>query len=437
MRIGIRREDKNQWEARVPLIPEHIREILNQQPVEIFIQPSTIRAFSDQEYRQAGAVVQEDLSHCDITFAVKEIPIDFFLPNKSYIFFSHTIKGQMYNMPSLKRLLDLKATLFDYEKITDDQGQRIVFFGRYAGIAGMIDTFWALGQRLNFEKQKTLFKNLKQALKYSSLVDIRNDYQEIAGQIAKHGIPKSLSPMVFGFTGYGNVSKGAQEMFDIFPHMELQPEELSEFFRKGEFSNKHLYKVVFKEQHLAKSRDSRRNVNLQDYYDNPENYKSRFEEFLPYITVLINAIYWDDRYPKLVTRSYLQDCQKTNQSLPLKVIGDIACDIGGSIECNKKITDSGNPVYNYNPSTGDIQMGIEGAGPVILAVDNLPAELPRESSTFFSTVLKDYIPALIQADFETSFDDIDLPADLKRAVIVYKGNFTPDYKYMKDFIQNL
>jgi alpha-aminoadipic semialdehyde synthase len=437
MRIGIRREDKNQWEARVPLTPGHIRELRNRYQIEFLIQPSAIRTFSDDEYRRAGAVVQEDLSECDIVFAVKEIPLNFFLLGKKYVFFSHTIKGQSYNMPRLKRMVDLKTTLIDYEKIVDENGRRLMFFGRFAGIAGMIDSFWALGGRLKNEGFDTVFSQLKQALDYSGLESIKAAYRKQAKTLAQDGFPEALTPLIFGFTGYGNVSRGAQEMFDIFPHIEIQPEELAEFYRKGKFSDKHLYKVVFKEEHLVKPKDSTAKFNLQDYYHHPEKYESKFEQYLSYLSVLINAIYWDTMYPKLVTRRYLKERYESGTGLPLKIIGDITCDIGGSIECNMFETNSGNPVYVYDPIKEEIQYGTKGNGPVVLAVDNLPCELPKESSTVFSTVLKEFIPALLETDFSLDFDNVNLPVELKRATILYNGEFTPDFEYMREFIKNL
>ncbi|HCL00333.1 MAG TPA: hypothetical protein DHW42_09570 [Candidatus Marinimicrobia bacterium] len=437
MQIGIRREDKNQWEARVPLTPGHIRELRNRYRIKFLIQPSAIRTFSDDEYRRAGAIVQEDLSECDIVFAVKEMPIDFFLTGKKYIFFSHTIKGQAYNMPLLKRMVDLKTTLIDYEKITDENGRRLVFFGRFAGIAGMIDSFWALGRRLNDEGSQTIFAELKQALNYPSLEAAKEVFRSQGEKLTKDGLPESLTPIIIGFAGYGNVSKGAQEIFDLFPFIEITPEELSAFYQKGEFSNKHLYKVVFKEEHLVRPKNPGNNFELQDYYHHPEKYESKFEQYLPYLSVLVNAIYWDTMYPKLVTRKYLKERYESGTELPLKVIGDITCDIDGSIECNMSETDSGNPVYVYDPIKEDVQYGTEGNGPVVLAVDNLPCELPKESSTVFSTVLKKFIPDLLKTDFSLGFDKVNLPAELKRATILYNGEFTPDFEYMREFIKNL
>ena len=436
MRIGIRREDKNEYEARVPLIPEHIRQLKNELPVEFIIQPSIIRAFKDDEYRQVGAIIREDLSDCEIVLAVKEIPLDFFLPGKKYVFFSHTIKGQSYNMPLLKKMVGLKTTLIDYEKILDENGRRLVFFGRFAGIVGMVDSFWALGKRLADEGNDTIFSQMKQALHYHDLESIKEAYRELAADFSKNDLPESVTPLVFGFAGYGNVSRCSPEMFDIFPHIEIRPEELADFHKKGRFSTKHLYKVVFKEEHLVRPRDVAKQFDLREYYDHPERYKSKFEEYLPYLSGLINAIYWDTRYPRLVSKKYLKSQYSSGVDLPLKIIGDITCDIGGSIECNMTETDSGNPVYVYDPITENIHYGTSGNGPVILAVDNLPCELPKEASTVFSTVLKEFIPALIKTDFNQDFNSVNLPAELKRATILYHGDFTPDFRYMRDFIKN-
>jgi len=140
VRIGIRREDKNPWERRVPLIPTHVRELIHQHSLEIWLQPSVIRIFPDKDYIKEGAKIAEDLSRCSIILAVKEIPLDFFEKEKVYLFFSHTTKGQTHNMSMLKRMIEQKCTLLDYEKIVDKEGFRLVLFGRHAGLAGMIDT---------------------------------------------------------------------------------------------------------------------------------------------------------------------------------------------------------------------------------------------------------------------------------------------------------
>ncbi|MCK4426995.1 MAG: hypothetical protein KAW16_00775, partial [candidate division Zixibacteria bacterium] len=181
--IGIRREDKNKWERRVPLTPEHVKELRENHSVEVWLQPSPIRIFSDEEYLKVGAKIAEDLSPCPVVLGVKEIPLHFFLPNKTYVFFSHVIKGQTYNMPMLKRMLELRCQLIDYEKVTDEKGRRLIFFGKHAGLAGMIDTLWALGQRLSWEKIPNPFERIKNAYKYKSLAEAKEEISEVGKKI--------------------------------------------------------------------------------------------------------------------------------------------------------------------------------------------------------------------------------------------------------------
>ncbi|HID25467.1 MAG TPA: hypothetical protein EYP23_03275, partial [Thermoplasmata archaeon] len=181
--IGIRREDKNQWERRTPLIPKHVEELKEKHGLQTIVQPSKIRVFTEEEYRDAGAIIQDDLSPCSHVFAVKETPLGFFEPGKTYIFFSHTIKGQKHNMPMLKRLLELGCTLIDYERIVDKQGKRLVFFGRFAGLAGMVDTLWAFGQRLKWEGINTLLEEIKQTIHYNGLDEIKQHLSKVGETI--------------------------------------------------------------------------------------------------------------------------------------------------------------------------------------------------------------------------------------------------------------
>lgn len=432
MIIGIRREDKNEWEARVPLTPSDVAELCRDYGFEFRVQPSPIRAFSEEEFLAAGAKISEDLSACDLILAVKEIPSHLLLPAKTYLFFSHTIKGQKYNMPMLKRLLELRATLIDYERIVDENGRRLVFFGRYAGIAGMLDTLWAWGQRLSHLGYDTPLAQVKRALEYRTLEAARTAIQRIGEVISAQGLPPKLSPAIIGFTGYGHVSQGAQEIAALLPVQELTPEELPEFVQSGNFSNRLIYKVVFKEADLVRPVHSGATFDLQEYYQHPERYSARFSDYLPYLTIVVNGIYWDARYPRLITKEYLR---ANYPRLRLQVIGDISCDIEGAVECTVEATTPGNPVYVYDPQTGQITYGVKGTGPVILAVDNLPCELPRDASQMFSRVLKQFIPPLARCSFPPDFAALALPPELRRATIVYRGELTPDYRYLAQYIE--
>lgn len=439
--IGIRREDKNPWERRVPVIPEHVARLAKEHSIEVWLEKSDIRVFRDEEYLRAGAKIVEDLSPCNIVLAIKEIPPRFIRKGTTYIFFSHTIKGQEKNMPMLDRIMKLGCQLIDYEKMVDEKGRRLVFFGKYAGLAGMIDSLWALGQKLKSEKIASPFEQIGPAHKYSSLARAKEEIREVGKKIASGGLPEALTPLVCGFAGYGNVSQGAQEILDLLPVREISPSELEPAFRaqNGLFKDKKnlVYKVVFKEKDIAEPVSPGQSFELQDYYHNPSKYRSKFERYIPCLTVLINCIYWDSRYPRLVSKEYLKKLYEESKGtiLPrLKVIGDITCDVGGSIECTVRTTDPGNPVFVYDPIKDRAKDGFAGAGPVVLAVDNLPCELPMESSVEFSQALLPFIPEIAGADMSVDFKQCALSGPVKNAVIVYHGELTPDYRYMTKFL---
>jgi len=430
--IGIRREDKSIWEKRVPLVPYDVRKLIRKHDISFVVQPASNRAYVDGEYASIGTEIKEDLSDCSIVLGVKEFPCDFFKQGGTYIFFSHTIKGQPANIPLLKRMVELGCTLIDYEMIKDADGRRLIFFGHYAGRAGMIDTVWALGRRLKIEGFETPFLRIKQAYKYLSMGRAKDAFRELNHELGKGKLPPELRPLIFGFAGYGNVSKGAQVILDILDPIELDPHELKSISPHGRGNG--IYKVVFKEEHIVEPRDPETVFELQDYYRFPEKYRSVFERYVPYLSVLMNCNYWDDMYPRLLTKDYVRRLYSGNSKNRLKIIGDISCDIEGGIECNIQSTQPDSPVYVYDVDIGTAIPGFEGNGPCILAVDNLPAEFPWESSMYFSGVLKNYIPALSRADLDSSFGELRLPDEIKRAIILFKGEFTPEFRYMEKYV---
>jgi alanine dehydrogenase len=442
VRIGVRREDKSIWERRVPVIPEHARQLQAEHGVEVWVQPSEIRVFRDEEFAQAGARIEEDLSSCPVVFAVKEIPVHFLRPDQTYVFFAHVIKGQPYNMPMLKRLLEQGCQLIDYEKVTDERGRRLIFFGRHAGLAGMIDTLWALGQRLDWEGIPNLFSDLRQTRHYDSLAEAKAAVSALGERIAREGLPEPITPFICGFAGYGNVFRGANEIIELLPVQEIGPQEVAAVAQSTDYARNVIYKVVFKEEHTVEpispddrpSTDPERRFDLQDYYDHPEKYRSRFHTYLPHLTLLVNCVYWEAKYPRLVTKADLK--QLYGGAKPrLRVIGDISCDIEGAIEGTVKSTEPGDPVFVYDPFEDRAIDGVEGRGPVVLAVDILPSELPRDASVYFSGVLMKYVPAITRADYSVPFGELALPPEIKRAVIVYQGELTPDYRYLEQYLR--
>lgn len=434
--IGIRREDKYQWERRAPLTPAHIAKLV-QAGLEVYVQPSALRVFPEEAYREAGAIVQEDLSPCSTIVGVKEVPLEVFQRGKTYLFFSHTAKGQPYNMPMLKRMMEMECQLVDYERILDDQGRRLVLFGRHAGLSGMLESLHALGQRLAAEglaDAQNPFIGLKQPYQYQDLNEAKTHLQSVGDRIAQDGLPASLAPLVVGFLGYGNVSRGAQEMLDCLPVTDLQPEMLFALERHAP-SARTVYKVVFAEKDTVAAVDGSTEFSVEHYWKHPEGYRSIFSRYLPYLSVLINGIYWEKRYPVLVTVEDMKKLYGGQKPPALRVIGDITCDIEGAIALTRKSTLPDLPCYVYDTTNDTIEDGVTNLrGPVIMAVDILPTEFPVDASESFGDTLLSFLPAVAAADPGSDFGDWDLPEPIKRAAILHRGKLTETYRYLEKFL---
>jgi len=432
--IGIRHEDKYEMERRAPLTPRHVKRLVEQKKLDIVVQTSPKRIFTEEEYRKAGAKIRENLKNCDVILGVKEMPLDFFEPGKTYVFFSHVIKGQAYNMPMLRRMMELKCNLIDYEKIIDEQGKRLIFFGKYAGLAGMINSLWALGLRLKDFGFGSKLSRLKQAKDYQSLKEAKEAISLVGQQIAEEGIPHELRPYVVAFTGYGNVSQGAQEILGWLPVKEISPEKLLSLHQRKKLPDNLVYKVVFKEEDLVERIDGSP-FDLQDYYQHPDVYRSKFEQYLPYISMLINCVYWDDRYPRLVTREAVKKLFRRGRP-KLTVIGDISCDVEGAVECTLKPATIEKPLYVYDPESATISDGHDHEGMLIMAVDILPAELPKDASESFGDVLVNFVKPIADADFSEPYEDLDLPRAIKKGLILHNGELAPEFSYLEQFIKS-
>jgi alpha-aminoadipic semialdehyde synthase len=408
--------------------------LIEQHQLKFLVQPSAIRAFPDAAFTEAGAVLHEDLSAAEVILAVKEIPPEALQPGQTYLFFSHTIKGQPHNMPMLRRLLELHCQLIDYERVVDAQNRRLIFFGQHAGLAGMIDTLRALGQRLAWEGIATPLADLRPTYEYTDLTAAQSDLRRTGRRIIEEGWPVDLTPLVIGLAGYGNVSRGAQAILDLLPTRQISPAELPALTGRKDVDRGMIYKVVFKEEDTVEPIRESQPFDLAEFFQHPERYRSRFEKYLPHLSVLVNCIYWDARYPRLLTKEAARHLYHGDSPPKLRVIGDISCDIEGGIEPTIKATEPDAPTFVWDPATDTALDGVAGAGPVIMAVDNLPGELPVESSTSFGEALSPFIPALATCDFSLDFAECALPPELKRATIVYHGELTPDYRYLEKFI---
>ena len=428
-KLGIIKETKNKWERRVPLNPKAVRDLVKA-GYEVVVQPSKIRIYEDMEYKAVGAILSDDLSSCDFIMGVKEIPLDKLIPGKPHLFFSHTIKGQDYNMPLLQKILNDNITLFDYEKIEDSDDKRLVFFGKFAGNAGMIDTLHGLGKRLKEQfGVETPFRKVKSSYEYESVADAVEQLKLIGKEIIENGLPKEITPLNIFLLGYGHVAQGCQEILAALPIETIEPDELEEHSQN--FDDNKIYLSIFKEEHLVERKDGKE-FDLYDYFLNNSVYKSRLQAYLKQCSVYMNGIYWTPECPVFLPNSYLKEIQNNNPKL--LIIGDVTCDIEGSVQATKKSTWPDNPVFIYNALTDEITDGYKGEGFADMAVDNLPCEFSKEASDTFSNSLKPFVKAMLDNDYSLSIKNSTLPDELAKACITHQGKLEKEYEYLKGFL---
>ncbi len=432
--LGIVREQHGMWERRAPLSPDQVRKLLKDLPgSKVLVQPCTRRIFTNEQYTAAGAIVTDDLSPASFILGVKSVKAAELIPHKSYMFFSHTIKAQPGSMPLLDEILERKVRLFDYECITKDgrdDTPRLVAFGNYAGRAGMIDGLQGLGLRLLAEGYSTPFLHVPNTYIHRSMNEVRERLKVVGDMIKSSGFPHALSPIVFAFTGNGNVAKGAIEIFEHLPHEYITPEELpnlKEEIKQGRRKSNVIYAVKLKTSDLVRHKSDPFKFSKDDYYRFPENYEAAFHQtIMPHITMLVNGIYWDARFPRLITKENISQLRKAGNH-NFRAVADISCDINGSVEFLSRPTSIESPFYIYNPEKDEIHDNISSKGILMLGVDNLPTELPTDASEHFGERLLPLLPPLLTAtdgNYET------LPPELKRACIASDGALTPKWSYI-------
>jgi alpha-aminoadipic semialdehyde synthase len=416
LKTVVRREHKNKWEKRAPLTPEAISE-LKSKGYEIDVERCNIRIFSDEDYQKAGAKLVDTPEHHQLVIGIKEPPVASIMPGQVHIAFSHTIKGQSYNMPLLQKFIDVGATLFDYETIVNERGARTIAFGRFAGIAGAIDTFAIAGQKLSLINMQNDVQKIKQTYQYNGIEDIKQAFAQLDLQKGE--------PVRVLIVGTGNVGKGAEEVcrWLKLPKVDIQSVALGHIPEGSWYS-------VASSRHVNERIDGK-DFEFDDFVAKGKSeYISTFDRLLGKFNILIQTPYWTDKYPKHLDR---QRMLEHKAKLPW-VIGDISCDINGSLECTKIASTIDEPAFTYNPETDDYKMGISWDGPTVMSIDNLPCELSLDASRHFSSILKDYVPHLMELDLSLSFNDLKLHPELYRALIVYKGQLTPNYKYLNNYL---
>ncbi|KAG7540562.1 Alanine dehydrogenase/pyridine nucleotide transhydrogenase N-terminal [Arabidopsis thaliana x Arabidopsis arenosa] len=436
--VGILAETVNKWERRTPLTPSHCARLLHGGKdrtgiSRIVVQPSAKRIHHDALYEDVGCEISDDLSDCGLILGIKQPELEMILPERAYAFFSHTHKAQKENMPLLDKILSERVTLCDYELIVGDHGKRLLAFGKYAGRAGLVDFLHGLGQRYLSLGYSTPFLSLGSSYMYSSLAAAKAAVISVGEEIASQGLPLGICPLVFVFTGTGNVSLGAQEIFKLLPHTFVEPSKLPELFVKDKGisqngkSTKRVYQVygcIITSQDMVEHKDPSKSFDKADYYAHPEQYSPVFHEKIsPYTSVLVNCMYWEKRFPRLLSIKQLQDL--TTKGRPLVGICDITCDIGGSIEFVNRATLIDSPFFRFNPSNNSYYDDMDGDGVLCMAVDILPTEFAKEASQHFGDILSGFVGSL------ASMTEIaDLPAHLKRACISYRGELTSLYEYI-------
>lgn len=397
MKFGIIRERKNPPDRRVVLSPEECQNVLSKFPkAEILVESFPIRVFSDKEYAEMGLPVVEHMETCEVLLGVKEVPIEALIPNKKYFFFSHTIKKQPYNRELLRAILDKNIELYDHEVITNAKGARLVAFGRYAGIVGAYNGFRAYGLKYNLYKMP----------KAESLLD----QQALIAELKKIQLPN----IKILLTGKGRVGNGAKEMLDA---MGLEQVGVTEYLNE-DFTYPVYCQIDASEYN--KRKDGIRG-NKADFFQNPEAYKSDFFRFARVTDFYIAGHFYGDGAPYLYTR---EDAKQPDFNI--KVVADISCDIDGPVATTIRPSTIADPIYGYDPvSEKEVDFKAENAI-AVMAVDNLPCELPRDASIGFGEAFsKHVIP---------SFFNNDKDGVLDRARMTQNGKLTPRYAYLQDYV---
>mmetsp|Transcript_54656 Transcript_54656/g.127824 ORF Transcript_54656/g.127824 Transcript_54656/m.127824 type:complete len:1057 (-) Transcript_54656:87-3257(-) len=433
--VAILRESRSKWERRAPLSPSHVARLVKD-GLRVLVQPSSRRIFADAEYVQAGGEIVEDVSPASLILGVKEVPIENLIPERTYAFFSHTIKAQPYNMPLLDAMLEKRVRLVDYECIREGgkrPGDRLVAFGPWAGTAGMINLQRGLGERLLAMGYNTPFLGVASSFMYPDLRAAVRAVRECGDRIAAYGTPPELGPLTFAFLGDGKVSKGAQAIFRELPHEMVAPEDLPELVTGGQADLKKVYGCVCETQHFVQPKAGGKMVPelKEDYYANPQNYTPIFHEVVaPYCSVLVNCVFWTEMYPRILTTAQAEALHRDGRSRML-AIADITCDLHGSIEFLNRFTTSEVPFYLYDVEMGGTHNDLDSPGILMLSHDTLPSELPRDSTEAFGDALVPFIRPLAESDGTLPFESQqDIPVEVLGAVICDKGKLTPPWAHI-------
>jgi alanine dehydrogenase len=397
MKFGIIKERKNPPDRRVVFSPDELARVKQlYQGASIKVESSDIRIFTDEQYKNLGIEVTNDISDCDVLFGVKEVPVEDLIPNKAYFFFSHTIKKQPYNRKLLQAILEKNIDLYDHETIVDSHNRRLIGFGKYAGIVGTYNSIRAFG--IKFE----LFKLPK--------AETLSGKEALIAHLKRLVLP----PLKFVITGTGKVGNGAKEILDAIKVKEVSVEN---------YLTKNYAQPVYTQIDVLEynKRKDGQVLDFTDFYKNPQDYVSNFERFTKVSDIYITGHFHANEAPVILTSEMLQskDCK-------IKVVADISCDVNGPIACTLKSSTIAEPLYGYWPNENKEVDVFHPAAIVVMAVDNLPCELPKDASEGFGEMFMEHV---IPAFFNGDKDGI-----LQRAKITEKGKLTQRFSYLQDYV---
>ncbi len=399
MKIGIIKEGKNPPDSRTPLTPAHCKNIMQQYPqVEIVIEPSDNRCFSNEEYALNNVNSQDDLSDCDILLGVKEVPENQLIADKTYFFFSHTIKKQEYNRKLLQTVLDKKIRLIDYEVLTDARGERLIAFGYYAGMVGAHNAIFTYGHR----SKKFILPRLIDCYDYESALKIYKKIEFPAFKVI--------------LTGKGRVGSGAVQVLSDMGIRHVSPDD----FLKKEFDFP-VFSQIDSEDYVTRKDGEK--FKKEDYYANPEEFQMDFKKYYTVADIFVNGIYYDPKAPAFF------DVDEMNESdFNIQVIADVTCDIvpHSSVPSTLFASTIKDPIYGFDPSTGKVVAPHESKVDM-MTIDNLPNEIPRDSSGAFSDqFVQNILPEILKAERSSI---------LANATIAENGKLTPKFNYLQSFVE--
>ena len=399
MKIGLIKEGKTPPDKRVPLSPKQCKWIKDNYPhLELVVQKSSIRKFNDETYANLGLTLVDDVSDCDVLLGVKEVPIEDLIPNKKYFFFSHTFKKQPYNRKLLQAIIRQNIQLIDWETITNAKGQRLIAFGRFAGIVGCYNGLLGYG-----------LKSKRYSLKRAHKCE---DRQEMEEELHKLSLPKDFKLVI---TGRGRVGKGALEVIAKTDIKKVSPKD----FLTKEF-NFPVYTQLDVEDYI--SRDNNKNFDKAVFFKDPVGHSSTFMKYAKVADLYIACHYWDNRSPFIFTRKDM-----LHPNWKISVVADISCDIDGPVASTLRPSTIENPFYGYNPTLEkEVDFNNENAVGV-MAVDNLPCELPKDASEEFGKMFINHVLEPL-----TGNDPEDI---IFRASETINGKLTPHFKHLQDYLE--